>query len=137
MGRKRISSKVRWVKALESAPALSVRQPWAWLIVNGYKDVENRSWPTHHRGPLLIHAGSNTSELPRRSEIERQHGIKVPEGIELGGIIGVVNLIDCKARTDSPWHNRGSIGWVLAKPRRLPFRACKGNLGLFRPKLLP
>ena len=34
--------------------AISIRQPWAWLIVNGYKDVENRTWYTSHRGPLLI-----------------------------------------------------------------------------------
>jgi hypothetical protein len=37
--------------------ALSVRQPWAWAIVSGYKDVENRSWPTNYRGTLFIHAG--------------------------------------------------------------------------------
>ena len=30
--------------------ALSIRQPWAWLIVNGYKDIENRDWKTHYRG---------------------------------------------------------------------------------------
>lgn len=35
---------------------LTVRQPWAWLLVNGHKDIENRSWPTKYRGPLLIHA---------------------------------------------------------------------------------
>ena len=37
--------------------ALSIRQPWAWLILNGYKDLENRTWRTDYRGPLLIHAG--------------------------------------------------------------------------------
>src|SRR5690349_14501124 len=37
--------------------ALSIRQPWAWLIVNGHKPVENRSWPTKYTGKLLIHAG--------------------------------------------------------------------------------
>jgi hypothetical protein len=36
---------------------LTVRQPWASLIVTGAKDVENRSWPTSYRGTLLIHAG--------------------------------------------------------------------------------
>jgi ASCH domain len=30
-----------------------IRQPWAWLIVNGIKDIENRSWRTRYRGPLL------------------------------------------------------------------------------------
>ncbi len=42
--------------------ALSVRQPWAWLIVAGYKDVENRGWATKYRGRILIHAGRRAAE---------------------------------------------------------------------------
>ena len=37
--------------------ALSIQQPWAWLIVNGFKDVENRDWPTKIRGIVGVHAG--------------------------------------------------------------------------------
>lgn len=37
--------------------ALSIRQPWAWLIVHGFKDVEIRSWGTEYRGLFLVHAG--------------------------------------------------------------------------------
>ncbi|WP_234838619.1 ASCH domain-containing protein [Sinorhizobium meliloti] len=37
--------------------AISIMQPWAWLIVNGHKDIENRDWPTKSRGPVAIHAG--------------------------------------------------------------------------------
>ena len=37
--------------------ALSIKQPWAWLIVNGFKDIENRTWRTKIRGEFLIHAG--------------------------------------------------------------------------------
>lgn len=36
--------------------ALSIRQPWAWLIVHGGKDIENRSWHTKFRGRFLVHA---------------------------------------------------------------------------------
>jgi hypothetical protein len=36
---------------------LSIRQPWAWLIVNGHKDVENRSWHTDFRGRVYVQAG--------------------------------------------------------------------------------
>lgn len=36
--------------------ALSLTQPWAWLVVHGGKLVENRVWNTRHRGPFLIHA---------------------------------------------------------------------------------
>jgi hypothetical protein len=134
--RKKAASKIRWTAHLKKLPALSVRQPWAWLIVNGYKDVENRSWRTRHRGPLLIHAGASTSELYESiiAKIERRHGIKMPKEYYLGGIVGVVDVEDCKARTGSPWHFRGAIGWVLSNPRRLPYRQVKGALGLFKPK---
>src|SRR5216683_3431530 len=37
--------------------ALSIQQPFAWLIVNGYKDIENRTWNTNYKGFVLIHAG--------------------------------------------------------------------------------
>jgi hypothetical protein len=36
--------------------ALSVRQPWAWAIIYALKNVENRGWPIHYRGDILIHA---------------------------------------------------------------------------------
>ena len=42
----------RWSPGLKKTKAISIRQPWAWLIVNGYKDVENRIWPANLRGPV-------------------------------------------------------------------------------------
>jgi len=36
--------------------ALSIQQPWAWAIIHGGKDVENRTWPTKFRGRFLVHA---------------------------------------------------------------------------------
>ncbi|HHY88739.1 MAG TPA: ASCH domain-containing protein, partial [Chloroflexi bacterium] len=58
--------------------ALSVRQPWAWLIAQGYKTVENRTWATNYRGPLLIHAGKKPdltrSELDEIRRIFREEG---------------------------------------------------------------
>ena len=42
---------------------LSIRQPWAWLVAHGWKNIENRTWQTNYRGRLLIHAaGGMTSE---------------------------------------------------------------------------
>lgn len=35
---------------------LSVKQPWAALLVNGIKDIENRTRRTTFRGRILIHA---------------------------------------------------------------------------------
>jgi hypothetical protein len=131
--RKRHAPKIRWTAALRRAPALSMRQPWAWLIVNGYKDVENRSWSTRHRGPLLIHAGQARPDPDAIAWVTRWRGIRLPPVCDFGGIVGVVELEDCRAYSDSRWHQRGATGWVLRKPRRLPFLKTKGALGLFKP----
>lgn len=47
---------------------LTVRQPWAWAIAHGGKDVENRATLWRYRGPLLIHAGAGWSERGARDE---------------------------------------------------------------------
>jgi hypothetical protein len=47
-----------WTPGLKKLKAISIRQPWAWLIVNGYKDVKNRIWAANLRGRVLIHAGA-------------------------------------------------------------------------------
>jgi len=119
---------------------LSVRQPWAALIVSGLKDVENRSWKPRYRGRLLIHAGAGmrVSDLDYLAE---KYGIELDRSsLVLGAILGAVDLIDCKKKVSSRWHVRGDIGWYFANPRRLrspiPY---KGQLGLFEvpDRLLP
>jgi ASCH domain len=55
--------------------ALSVRQPWAWLIIAGHKDVENRSWTTTYRGPLLIHAARRPDDV--MADIENRYGVSI------------------------------------------------------------
>jgi ASCH domain len=126
---------VLWTRSLHRLPALSVRQPWAWLIVNGLKDIENRSWRTHHRGPLLIHASMSAGGYTEDIEwVERKHGISVPRELDTGGIVGVVDVLDCAERHRSKWFKKGNFGWVLANPHPLKFRRCKGAVRLFRPK---
>jgi hypothetical protein len=48
-----------------------------------------------------------------------------------GGIIGVVDLVDVVTDSTSDWAMGGHYHWVLDNARQLPFRACKGQLGLF------
>jgi hypothetical protein len=125
---------VRWVPSLARLPALLVRQPWASLIVNGMKDIENHPRRTHHRGPLLVHAGLSLDGYSEKIEwVKRKRGISVPLELDTGGIVGVVDVIDCVESHKSKWFT-GPFGWVLANRRRLKFRQCKGALGLFRPK---
>ena len=114
---------------------LVVRQPWAWLIVHGYKDIENRSWKTRYRGTLLIQASAN---LPSKRKLEedclfaRKRGAKLPDKFETGGIVGVAQLVDCVTSTRSKWFH-GPVGWVLSRPKVLLFIPLKGRLGLFDP----
>jgi len=106
------------------------------LIVNGYKDIENRSWRTNHRGPLLIHASSNRSLTSSKNlaAIEKKYRVRLPRDFDFGGIVGVADVVDCVKTHLSKWKIRGSWGWVLENPRRLPFRRCKGAVGFFRLK---
>jgi hypothetical protein len=112
-----------------------IRQPWAWLIVNGFKDIENRTWATRYRGPLLIQASASRPTKLKLQEITlfaRKRGVVLPEEFELGGIVGMAQLDDCTTRSRSKWFE-GPIGWVLSKPKKLTFIPLKGQLGLFDP----
>ena len=112
-----------------------VRQPWAWLIVNGFKDIENRTWATRYRGPLLIQASARRPTEREMEEFRHLAGkrrIKLPEEFDLGGIVGIVRIDDCVSRSKSKWFE-GPVGWVLSKPKKLPFIPLKGQLGLFNP----
>src|ERR1039457_2100345 len=112
-----------------------IRQPWAWLIVHGFKDIENRTWTTRYRCTLLIQASAG---LPTRHNVEearrfaRKRGVELPEDFELGGIVGMAQLEDCVTRSRSKWFE-GPVGWVLSRPKRLKFIPLKGRLGLFDP----
>lgn len=62
----------------------------------------------------------------------RKRGVELPDEFELGGIVGSVRLEDCVRKSRSKWFE-GPVGFVLAKPRRLPFTPLKGKLGIFDP----
>ena len=121
-----------------SYPCLSIKQPWAWLIVQGFKDVENRTWRSDYRGPLLIHTGKTFDAgfdfAWGQKMLDRLHpGAMLPRRADypLGGIVGRCELVDCVVRSDSPWHFAGNYGFVLHNPEPLPFEPAKGALGLF------
>jgi hypothetical protein len=112
-----------------------IRQPWAWLIVNGFKDIENRTWTTRYRGPLLIQASARrptSGEMEEFRAFARKRGVELPEEFQLGGIVGMARLEDCVEKSRRKWFE-GPIGWVLSKPKKLPFVPLKGQLGLFEP----
>jgi hypothetical protein len=121
--------------------ALSIRQPWAWLILHGGKDIENRTWSTKVRGRILIHASQGMSVdewedglcFAIKARKGRGHPLVTmpgPKQITRGGIVGSVEIVDCVTASDSPWY-MGDVGFVLRDPRPLPFVPLKGRLGFF------
>lgn len=109
---------------------LSIRQPWAYMIVRGYKPVENRSWITRHRGPTLIHAGQKFDHEGLDFIKQTFPEIPLPTQWDLGGIVGKANLTDCVTGMDSKWFF-GDYGFVFENAEELPFKPCKGQLGFF------
>ncbi len=92
--------------------ALSVRQPWADLIVNGVKDVENRPWSTGFRGPVLIHAGKQIDVAG--AELYSEAAARAARHGRLGAIVGAAFLYGCSMKQRSKWHESGFWGFYLA-----------------------
>lgn len=118
--------------------AISIRQPWASLIINGYKHIENRNWSTNYRGPVLIHASKATDKEAARDVEIGIHPVTGDRfsfgGMDFpsGGIIGRAAIIDCIDQSDDPYFV-GPFGFVLDDVQSLPFQPCRGMLGFFTP----
>ena len=69
--------------------ALTIKQPYASLIVNGYKKIEFRTWKTNYRGKILIHAGLSSDS--KAIENFKDYNLEYIKG----AIIGEANIIDC------------------------------------------
>lgn len=125
--------------------AISIRQPWASLIVGfpgqpGPKDVENRRrWHYRHTGLVLIHASKTFDRdayralfLPGRCQdwpgTPRMQRYELPTG----AVIGLANLVEVARDHPSPWADPYSFHLVLDQRRAFARPVpCKGRLGLF------
>ena len=123
-------------------PALSISQPWAWAILAGHKRVENRTWRTHYRGPLLVHAGTTRRCLSHAVPFLRGQNLIVPQpeddpAASFRAILGVVEVVDCQLYGQSPeLHDdpmaEGPWCWIVDRPRPFPQAIpYAGALGLF------
>lgn len=120
--------------------AISVKQPWAYLLCAGIKDVENRTWATKFRGRVYIHASAKSAcnngcsshlfteqqmraikqSIPAHPDLDRdfQGNLYSPfffEEHELSAIIGYVDIIDCVVNYPSIWAEKSEIG-LLDEP---------------------
>jgi hypothetical protein len=116
--------------------ALTIKPPWAWAIAHAGKRIENRSWTTKYRGPLVIHSGIGLKAADVAS-LERILGKRVdPKRFHLGAIVATATLADVlplEACAD-----RWAIGpycWILKDIRPLaePIPVL-GSLGLWDPR---
>lgn len=122
--------------------ALSFRQPWAELILQGRKTMDLRTMNTHHRGLLAIHASQTVEE-----EACWEHELN-PENLDRGGVVGVVEVVGVVPLDEAAYeaereahlagrrYKEGLYGWKLANPRRLPkMVVMAGRMGLFNVEL--
>jgi hypothetical protein len=111
---------------------LSVRQPWAWLICRGGKNVENRTWKTAHTGLMLIHASKIVDSFA--CDVLKRRGVRLPDNFEIGGIVGRVRLMGCAGPNipcNSMWAEEDNFHWLLEDRHPVPFIPCRGRLCLF------
>jgi hypothetical protein len=124
--------------------AISLKQPWATLLVHGLKTVEVRRWQTARRGRVFIHA-SRTADA--RSEAWKLVPPELKASARLvGGIVGSAELTDCIAyrtvdsfRVDQPRHLNdptwfvGPVlyGFAFRNTVALPFRPLSGWVRFF------
>jgi hypothetical protein len=129
---------------------LTVRQPWASLLLSGEDWCENRRWHTDHRGPLWIHS-STTVDFAACERLQI-----APAPLVTGAILGVLDLVTVLPLADlraqqlalaTRWNLNVTAGarfvqgpycWIVAQPRRLaqPIRA-RGALYLWRQRVAP
>lgn len=117
---------------------LSVKQPWAWMMFNdsgvdGVKDIENRTWNTKFRGTVAIQASQKIDKAAYFG-LKELMGYNLPDikDLEVGKIIGILDIIDVVSEHSSIWKEPNSIGFVLDKQKKLikPI-SLKGKLGFF------
>jgi len=132
-------------------PAISVRQPWAWFIVQGWKDIENRSWPLPQKyigKRVSIHAGKHffPSKIEEIFEDVKAAGMQKPDFDPItlndikqlcGGIVGTAVFSGCVQNSTSPWASREprAFHWQIAEATPVDFIPCLGKLSFFIPVL--
>lgn len=98
------------MKRANPKKAITLHEPWASLVVNGEKRVETRGWKTSYRGELYIHAAQSLPSYARdairgsslfqklliKHELLEVVEDRMKHHFDLGAIIGVVNLVDCR-----------------------------------------
>ena len=127
---------------------LTIKEPFATLIMNKTKYIETRSWKTNYRGELYIHAGiaKLSNEVKQRKELSKLYN---EEELNYGNIICKCNLVDCIYMTEefikqekeknynnfiSGRYEVGRYAWVLDNIEIIKPIKVKGKLGIWNYK---
>lgn len=122
--------------------ALSIKNPWGFLIAKGWKDVENRTWRTHYRGRILIHVSKKLDPIYKDIFFKSRYQLSDDQFDEMilelnnastGCIIGEVDIVDVVENHPSVWSAKGQFQWVLKNPILYESKIVnvKGALGLW------
>ncbi|MDB0602340.1 ASCH domain-containing protein [Tenacibaculum maritimum] len=125
--------------------ALSIKQPWASLIVHGIKDIENRTWKTHFRGRIYIHSSGKGVQnfVFNQQQHEALSTINTDNmNMPYSAIIGEVDIVNCVVNHKSIWaeanwpYEKPIYNWVLANAKLYnePILNVKGKLSFWEFK---
>ena len=127
--------------------AITIKPPWAALIIDGGKDIENRTRRTNVRGWVLVHAGLRMDQpgmvldfcegfgvFDDAAKASKARDVLLRERHSCGGIIGAMHITDCVDDSPSPWFC-GPFGYVIDRVVPLPFFPCRGQQGWFNVDL--
>ncbi len=114
--------------------ALSLKQPWAELLISGKKKIEIRKWNTSFRGKFLVHA----SKSPDKKALEKFN----LKDIKYGAIIGKAELAEIKKYKDDDEFEKdnslhlanssfGRYGFIIKNPERIAPISCPGKLNFW------
>lgn len=120
--------------------SLSLKQPFAELILQGKKKIELRKWNTSFRGEFLIHSPKNPDK-----EAMKKFGFKE---LPCGFIVGKAKLTEVKKYKNEEEHKKdkelhlassrwGKYGFIIENPERIEKIAAKGKLGFWEYKKSP
>lgn len=109
--------------------AITIRQPWAWLLLRGTKTVENGTWrlPSKYvEVPMFLHAG--LQEDPLAPELQQYLNGYTPLR---GGVVGIITFGDPMRDYPSPWAIPGHWHWPVVDVHSLDFFPCTGRQRIF------
>lgn len=138
--------------------AITIIQPWCWLLAAGVKQYETRSWQTNQRGLFVLHASKRTRASDEAFEdlfyehedLFTAQGVNGPDDLAYGSAIGTALLAQCHRTDDQVWRvtdierdlgdwSPGRFAWEFSRayllPEPIPYRGQQG-IWAFPDKLL-